>query len=112
VSQTPAEALRQQISNISVQKINDIYFVPPGVDGSIGLSDKQLDAIMELVTAYAATVEREALKALRDKMTIFPPNGVYEASMFAVTVNDIDDRLAALTGKAKQLGKESSDENL
>ncbi|MDB5556978.1 MAG: hypothetical protein JWL86_6962, partial [Rhizobium sp.] len=30
------------------------------------------------------------LQQLREKMTIFPPNGVYDISMFAVTVNDLD----------------------
>jgi hypothetical protein len=36
------------------------------------------------------------LEAVRKDMTLFPPNGVYSQSMFAVTVNDIDDRIEAL----------------
>jgi hypothetical protein len=39
------------------------------------------------------------LQQLREKMTIFPPNGVYDISMFAVTVNDLDELIEDLRGK-------------
>lgn len=47
---TTDEQLREQLRQISLTPINDIYFVPPGISGSWSLPDEKLDEIMHLIT--------------------------------------------------------------
>lgn len=41
--------LREKIFNISLTPINDIYYVPPGTDGSVGLNKDKIDQIIQLI---------------------------------------------------------------
>jgi hypothetical protein len=43
------DELRKKIYHISLTPINDIYYVPPGVSGSVGLSDKKIDEIIAAI---------------------------------------------------------------
>lgn len=45
-------ALREQIRKASLTPINDIYYVPPGVEGSWSIPDTKLDKILSLVDEY------------------------------------------------------------
>lgn len=54
--------LRYKISKISLTPINDIYFVPPGVDGSVSLSEDRLDKIMAEVDDHTAVQAEEHYK--------------------------------------------------
>jgi hypothetical protein len=93
-NQSPAEGLRQQIEEISSEWMPD----GDGDEYEHTLSDEQLDNIMELVTAYAATVEREAdtkarldeLKSIREE---HQAEGI-KRYMYEI----VDERLAALQG--------------
>lgn len=51
-SQEGTRELRSQIFEISLTPINDIYYVPPGTDGSVGLSDKKIDQLLALISDY------------------------------------------------------------
>lgn len=79
------------------------------------MNDKELD--QEIEAAYERdpdgagwVISNESIKKIADKAVVaeltklrntkasfFPPNGIYEISMAAVTVNDIDDRISKLT---------------
>ena len=60
----------------------------------------QVDRYWPLIQGIINQARKEAvieeLKSIRETMTLFPPNGIYDVSMAAVTVNDIDDRIKAL----------------
>jgi hypothetical protein len=81
-NQTPAEALRQQL--IKCLSIVQTYNVDEKGEAAIEL---EADHIVQLVTAYTATVEREA----QTKREVYPtyylyecPNGIHEFELTEV----------------------------
>ena len=86
---------------------------------TLKIHNRNIDACFNdaLAVAHLKTLlhqERERavlseLEILRSKMRCFPPNGIYESSMFAVTVNDIDERIAELRAKSRELNNKKGE---
>jgi len=99
--------LREKIYRISLRKINDIYYVPPGVDGSLGLTNKQLDQIMQLITAHTSNAVRQAQAEARIdellKMPFYETHGGSE--VFGYERLFRDNRIATLKQSVKDGGK-------
>lgn len=61
------DELREKIFDISLTPINDIYYVPPGMSGSVGLSDKKIDQIVELFASHDKILKQKLLAGLPEK---------------------------------------------
>lgn len=61
------EDLRRQIYKASLIPINNVYYVPPGVDGSWGLPDENIDKIISLFEAELHKREAAAAELVIDK---------------------------------------------
>jgi hypothetical protein len=59
------DTLRDQIYKISLRPINDIYYVPPGVEGKIGLTGKQIDKVIALFNSRLDSLVDEVGKKFK-----------------------------------------------
>lgn len=88
--------IRAKIYNISLTPINDIFYVPPGNDGSVGLSPEKLDKIMELVQQLNVEARINELDKCERLLKTKPLDSAVSLAKEHVMLDWIKDRKAIL----------------